>query len=199
MRHYFGYDVNGDLRSWEVYGPAGWPPGQCLADTACQAVSVTSLRESRAATDPQIIGWALYDCPCSVADGALIKNCECVRSKYAESYVDTTTKVLLSKPLRTVYVDDVVVADAAVITRAPGVEIRLKVASEGAVNGSKVYCTQAGPGEVAPEPSWEMTFLAGSTEEKILTTPAQGTRGLVVMAGSRVRPFRFFLRGFAGA
>jgi hypothetical protein len=134
-----------------------------------------------------------------VADGALLKDCGCVTTKYAESYVDTSTKLLVNKPLRTVYVDDVVTADGAVITRDPGVQVRLRVASEGALNGSRVQCAQGAAVEIAPEPSWEMTFLAGTTEEKILTTPAQGTRGLVVMAGSRIRPFRFYLRGFAGA
>lgn len=199
MRHYFGYDINGNLRSYEANGPVGWPPGQCLADTECQAIAVTSLRNSRAITDPDIIGWVPFDCSCNVANGETIRDCKCVDSKFAESYVDVPTKTLRSKPLRSVYIDDVLIADQDVITRAPGTPVRLKVASEGAENGSTVVCAQRGPAEVALETTWEMTFLAGVTEEKVLIAPAQGSRGAVVMAGARVRPFRFFLRGFAGA
>ena len=96
MRHYFGYDIDGNLRSLETYGPVGWPAEFCMEDPECLADSVTSLRESRLKNAPEIINWVVFDCPCDPGQGDLLKNCTCVNIKFAESYVDTAAKTMNS-------------------------------------------------------------------------------------------------------
>lgn len=199
MRHFFGYDVNGTLRSVETYGPAGWPTDHCLINPDCVKQAVTSLKEERGANSPDVVGWVLFDCPCNPADGHLLRDCQCISSKFSSSYVDMTTKTLRAKPQRSVYLDGILVNDREVVTRTPGAQVRLKIVAADMENGQTVQCMQHGQVEVAPETSWEMTFSNGTTEEKILIAPSQGTKGTVYLAGSRVKPLMFQLRGFAGA
>jgi hypothetical protein len=197
MRHYYGYDVNGTLRTVEVYGPAGWPAEQCLEDPDCIDPSVTSLRESRAKTAPEVIAWVLFDCQCDASQGALVNDCVCFNTKMAESYVDTVSKTLVNKPLRTVYVDDVEINSGDIVTRDPGTQISFKITSQGMPDGNKARCSQKGLVDLTLEDEWEMIFAGGRTALKTLTTPAQGTRGGVGISGDLLRPFIFFLRGFA--
>lgn len=196
MRHYFGYDIDGNLRSYESYGPVGWPSNHCLEDPNCEAAAVTSLRESRAVKHPEISDWVLFDCPCSPANGDVLKNCACASPKFAESYVDVQTKTIKTKPLRTVYVDGQVVTDKETVTRAPGAQVDLKVISNGMPDGAKVTCVQRGTTDIALEDTWEMTFANGTTETKSLVAPAQGAKGFLFISGPRIRPLVFALRGF---
>lgn len=197
MRHFFGYDINGALRSIETYGPAGWPTDHCLINPACNKAAVLSLKEDRAAKNPEVIGWVLFDCGCNAGSGHLIRDCPCVAKKFANGYVDVATKTLKSKPQRSVYVDGALVNDRDTVSKPPGAVVRLKIVSADMENGQVAQCAQKGQIEIAAEPSWEMTFNGGETEEKVLVAPAQGTKGSVFIGGIRVRPLMFQLRGFA--
>jgi hypothetical protein len=199
MRHFFGYDINGSLRSIETYGPAGWPKDHCLINPACNKAAVLSLKEDRAGKNPDIVGWVLFDCGCDVAAGRLVRDCKCVTNRFSNSYVDMTVKTLKPKPTRSVYIDGVLINDKDVVTKNPGAAIKLKIVSADMETGQIVECGQKGPVDVAPEATWQMTFSSGETEEKTLTAPAQGTKAVVFMAGTRVRPFMFTLRGFVSA
>lgn len=199
MRHYFGYDNDGNLRSYEAYGPVGWPHNHCLEDPNCEATSVTSLRETRASDSPYIIDWVLFDCPCDPAQGAILRDCPCIPGKFSSSYVDTATRSIKSKPARTVYVDGVLIQDGETVTRTPGAQVLFKVVASGLPDGSIVNCAQRGQVDVAIDPQWDMTIVGGTTEEKALVAPSQGTKGLVFIGGAKIRPFSFYLRGFAEA
>ena len=197
MRHYFGYDIDGGLRSYESYGPAGWPTNACLADPACVAKSVTSLRESRTGTAPDIINWVLFDCPCDPGQGALLKDCKCASNRFGESYVDVSTKTLRPKPTRTVMIDGNPVDLNSTITKNPGETVVLKVVSAGMPDGAKIHCAQKGMADIALEPEWDLLVSNGESDTKVLTAPAQGTKGVVIMSGRLFRGFSFQLRGFA--
>ena len=196
MRHYFGYDLDGNLRSYESYGPAGWPTSHCLEDGECDEAAVSSLREMRNKQNPEIVNWVLYDCPCDPAQGDLLRNCKCAGPKIAESYVDTNARVIRPKPIRTVVVDGQVVADREVVTAAPGTSVDFKVVCHGLPDGEKVKCVQKGSVDITVEDEWEMTIANGETETKTLVAPAQGTKGYIMIGGTRVRPLTFGLRGF---
>ena len=196
MRHYLGYDINGSLASIEAFGPVGWPADARMEDSENDVASVTSLRESRAVSSPGIVNWVLFDCPCDPGQGDLLKNCVCVPSKFAESFVDTATKTLKPKPMRTVYIDGEVVSDQSVITRDPGTTMTLKVASNLMPDGEIVNCVQKGIVDLTLDDEWELTFAAGETDTKTLVAPAQGSRGAVAIGGRLVRPLVFFVRGF---
>ena len=196
MRHYFGYDINGALRSIENYGPAGWPANFRMDDPDCTADVVTSLRERRASKNPEIIGWVLFDCQCDASQGAIIADCKCCNSKFSTSYVDVQTKTLKTKPLRTVYIDSDVVNNGDIVTRAPGTVVTLKVAAS-LPDGEIVHCVQTGQVDLTLDDEWDLTFTNGVTDTKSLTAPAQGSRGAVAISGPRIRPMSFFLRGFA--
>jgi hypothetical protein len=197
VRHYFGYDINGILSSVETYGPAGWPANLCMENPECLEDAVTSLRVSRAKNSPNIVNWVVFDCPCDPGQGALLKDCPCVGSKFAESYVDTTAKVMIPKPMRTVYVDGVVVQHMDVITREPGTKVILKLVADGLPDGAKAVCSQKGQVDLTLEDEWELLFTAGKSDTKELTTPAQGTKGVCSIGGDLMRPLAFLLRGFA--
>ena len=196
MRHYFGYDIDGNLRSYESYGPAGWPNDHCLEDPDCVAESVASLRESRAKKYPAIINWAVFDCPCDPGAGDLLVDCACAGSKFGESYVDTSAGTLMTKPLRSVYVDGEIIEDREVITRAPGTVVNFKVTSVGMPDGELLRCVQSGSVDLTLEDVWTVPFAGGRTEEMSLVAPAQGTKGVVGLGGDLMRPFTFVLRGF---
>ena len=196
MRHYFGYDNTGTLRSVETYGPAGWPNDKCLADPECLAESVVSLRESRGKRDPDIVNWVLFDCPCDAGQGDLLKNCKCVSPKFAESYVDLDTKTILPKPNRTVYIDGEVVQNGGVVTRAPGTAVDLKVVSAGMADDTELTCVQGGMADVSMDDQWTLTFTGGETDTKTLVTPSQGNKGSISISGPKFRGIIVWLRGF---
>ncbi len=197
MRHYFGYDVNGTLRSLESYGPAGWPAEKCMEDPTCLEAAVTSLRASRAKSAPDVIDWVLYDCTCDAGQGALLRDCICFNTKFNESYVDTQTKAMVPKPIQTVLIDDVAVVNGEVITRDPGTVLTLKIVSVGMLDGEKVLCTQTGVIDLTLDDQWELTISGGETETKTLVVPAQGSKGSVAINGKRIRSMMFCVRGFA--
>jgi len=197
VRHYFGYDDNGELKAIEIYGPTGWPSDQCMADPNCRHKGVTSLRESRAKTAPSVIGWVLYDCPCDADSGHLVTNCVCFNKKFAESYVDTQMKLLISKPLRTVLIDNVPISHGEIVTRNPGTSVVLKIAAIGVPNGEKAHCTQKGIVDLTLDDEWDLLFENNLSETKTLITPAQGSKGAVHIGGKLLRPMTFCLRGFA--
>lgn len=197
MRHYFGYDIDGNLRSVEAYGPAGWPATHCLEDGSCEQPAVTSLWESRADDTPAIVNWVVYDCPCDPAAGALLRDCVCFNAKFAESYVDPQTKTLKTKPTRQIYVDGEVIESGSIITRAPGTTITFKLVSANMPDDEVVRCIQRGTVDIAENDEWELVFQGGETPEGTLIAPAQGTRGSIVFTGKLLRPANFFLRGFA--
>lgn len=199
MRHYFGYDINGRLRSVEVYGPIGWPADKCMADPSCVAEAVTSLREQRSGDAPEIINWVLYDCSCDPGQGHLLRDCKCFNTQFAEHTVDVQNKVMVPKPLRTVYIDDVVVGNRDIVTRAPGTAVVLKIVSAGMPDGEKALCTQGGAVDLTLDDAWELTFSNGETDTKTLVAPSQGTKGGVGIGGKLMRPLIFYLRGFASA
>lgn len=196
VRHYFGYDIEGRLSSVETYGPAGWPNDLCMEDPNCDAASVTTLRERRAANEPHIINWVVFDCPCSPANGDLLRDCVCFNEKFAGSYVNTETGILVSKPAVGVYVDDVLIEFDEVVTRDPGTQVSFKLVSAFMPDQEVVTVHQRGTVDVALEDQWDLTFVNGETASSSLTAPAQGSRGAVFIAGKMIRPFRFFLRGF---
>jgi len=195
MRHYFGYDINGHLKTIEMYGPSGWPLDQRMDDANCEHKGVTSLRASRVTTAPNVVGWVLYDCPCS--PNSSCRDCKCINTKFATSFVDAGTKALVDKPLRTILVDNQPVDNEAVITRDPGATVVFKVSSPTMPDGEKALCIQRGSVDIALEDEWYLTFTNGMSEAKTLIAPAQGTRGVVHIGGGKVRPLAFFLRGFA--
>lgn len=197
MRHYFGYDIDGVLRSMETYGPTGWPSDACMADPDCAAEAALSLRASRSNKNPEIIGWVLFDCCCDPSQGCCLRDCHCIGDKFAESYVDVSTKTIKAKPMRTVYVDDVVVKSRDTITKSPGTVVTLKIVSANMPDGEKVKCVQKGVIDLALEDEWELTFTGGETDTKTLTAPSQGTKGGVHLHGRYMRPHHFLLRGFA--
>lgn len=197
MRHYFGYDINGDLLAIETYGPAGWPTDHCMEDPQCVKDSVCSLRESRAKNAPGIIDWVLYDCPCNAGQGAILKNCTCVNSKYGVSYVDVASRVLRPKPMTTVYIDSVAIQSGDIITRDPGTQMTLKVTGNGVPDGTVVRCVQKGSVDLVLDDEWELEFSNGVSTTKVLTAPAQGARGIVNVSGTLIRPVIFSVRGFA--
>jgi len=196
VRHYFGYDTNGVLRSVEVYGPAGWPSSHCVEDPDCQEDAVTSLREGRANNAPDVIDWVLFDCSCDPAQGALLKDCVCYNAEFAESYVNTQTKTLVKKPLRTVQLDNKTISNNETITHPPGTKVVLKIISTGMPDGETAHCTQKGAVDLTLDDEWDLTFEGGVTDAKTLTAPAQGTKGVVAISGKMMRPITFCLRGF---
>lgn len=198
MRHYFGYDVEGRLRSVETFGPAGWPATYCMEDPNCEAPSVTSLRERRATNEPHIINWVVFDCPCNPANGDLLRDCVCFNSKFAESYVNTATGLLTPKPPMNVYVDDVLIAHDDIVTRAPGTEVSFKLVAPFMPDQEEAIVYQQGGVDIALEDEWTLTFVGGETPPSTLIAPAQGTRGVVFLAGKLIRPMRFYVRGFQG-
>jgi hypothetical protein len=197
VRHYFGYDINGSLTTVEIYGPSGWPSTHCMEDPECMEAAVTSLRESRAKDAPGVIDWVVFDCPCDPGQGDLLKDCGCFNTKYAENYVDTVSKTLVPKPMRTVLVDDVVVTPNQVITKDPGTVVVLKISAVGMPDGETAVCAQKGMVDLCLEDAWDLTFTGGVTDTKELTAPAQGTKGAVFVGGRLMRPMSFILRGFA--
>lgn len=197
MRHYFGYTINGQLRSVETYGPAGWPAEKCMEDPDCLEAAVTSLRKSRAKNAPDVINWVLYDCPCDPGQGAILRDCVCFNAKFSENYVDTVSKAMVPKPMQTILVDDVVIVSGDVITRDPGTILTFKVVSVGMLDGAKVTCNQKGSIDITLDDEWELTFSGGETETTNLTAPAQGSKGYVSISGLRMRPLSFCVRGFA--
>lgn len=199
MRHYFGYDVDGTLVSVETYGPAGWPSNLCLEDPECQEDSVVSLRERRAQVAPELIDWVVFDCPCDPAQGDLLRNCNCVGPKFAESYVNTQNRSLVAKPLRSVYVDDVLIHNGDIITKDPGTIVTMKVVVSQVPDGTKVHCIQRGAVDLTLEDEWDLIVENGTTGTKDLIAPAQGTKGVVAVSGPMIRPMTFCVRGFAGA
>lgn len=197
MRHYFGYDIDGKLRSVETYGPTGWPTDKCMADPTCNAKAVASLRERRGKGDPEIINWALFDCPCDPAKGLILRDCSCLNTKFATSYVDVQTKTLHTKPQRTVYVDGEVVTHNQLVTRAPGNPVEVQIASAGMPDGYVIQCFQKGTVDLHLEDEWGLEVTNGVSETTVLIAPAQGTRGVFSINGKMVRPMSFVLRGFA--
>ena len=196
MRHYFGYDINGTLLSVEAYGPIGWPADYCMEDPECLADSVVSLRESRARNSPGIINWVLYDCPCDPGQGVLLKDCTCVNSTFGVSYVDVLGKAMHPKPMQTVYVDTTVVKAGDIITKSPGTQMILKITGQGVPDGTIARCAQKGSVDLTLDDEWEMVFERGVSTTKTLTAPAQGSRGIVSISGTLIRPITFAVRGF---
>jgi hypothetical protein len=116
--------------------------------------------------------------------------------KFPESYVDTATKTLKIKPLRSVVVDGEPVENRGVITRPPGTQVTVKVVAAGIPDGETVKCTQKGTIDIALEDEWTLTFQNGETETTTLIAPAQGTKGTLAIEGKLLRPLMFLLRGF---
>ena len=110
-------------------------------------------------------------------------------------YVSGTN--LVKKPLRTVYVDDYAVSNNETITREPGTQVVLKIISTGMDDGVIARCTQKGQVDLTLDDEWDLVFSGGVTDTKVLTTPAQGTKGIVGITGKMIRPLVFCLRGFA--
>lgn len=196
MRHYFGYDAEGSLVSVENYGPAGWPSTHRMDDPNCTETSVVSLRDRRAETSPEIVGWIPFDCACDASQGDLLQNCGCCNAKFGESFVDVSTKTLKSKPLRSVYVDNNLVNPRDVVSKTPGAVVPFKVVCPDISDGEVVKCIQRGQVDIYPEDEWDMVVTGGTTAEVSLTAPAQGTRGILHIYGKYIRPMSFALRGF---
>jgi len=196
MRHYFGYDVEGRIRSVEVYGPTGWPHGKCMMDPNCEDPAVVSLRESRNKSQPEIIGWVLDDCCCDPSQGARVKDCRCNEETLSTKYVDVAAKVLKTKPLAQVMVDGAVVTTGSIVTRPPGTAVSLHVVSEGMPDETTIRCVQKGPVDITIEDEWDLTISGGKTESVPLVAPAPGTRGALQLFGKLMRPTTIFLRGF---
>lgn len=197
MRHYFGYTITGELVTIEVYGPAGWPAGKCLANPDCNADAVTSLKASRAIKNPEVVGFIPYDCPC---DGAtkLIKDCKCIGRKFANSYVDVVNKTLVEKPARTVQVDGEAVEDKAVLLRPPGTILNLKVVAPGIPDGQTATFIQRGSVNLLDADELTLTFTGGESNTVTLLTPPAGLRGDLWLGGRMVRPFSMGVRGSTG-
>lgn len=195
MRHYFGYDINGQLRSLEIYGPTGWPTDQCMEDPDCADASVTSLREARAKNAPDIINWVLYNCPCDAGQGDLVKDCVCFNSKFSESVVDVPNKTLIAKPLRTVFLDDVAIENEGEVFKTPGSTVVLKIFSAAMPDGEKATCVQRGIVNMTIEDEWELSFQNGMSETKALIVPPEGIKGIVAIGGRLMRPIAFLVRG----
>jgi hypothetical protein len=168
-----------------------------MADPNCSHKSITSLKESRAKDTPGIINWVLFDCDCDAESGHSVTDCACFNKKYAESYVDPQTKLLVTKPVRTVLINGAAVSHGDVVTYPPGTAVELKIASAGIPDGGKARCVQKGAVDLTLDDEWDLVFTNGVSETKTLIAPAQGTKGAVHVGGKFVRPMTFALRGFA--
>jgi hypothetical protein len=209
MRHFFGYDADGRLRSIETYGPRGWPICDCdacesselngMLNSACVAPRCVSLRESRDRGPVDYEGFILYDCPCDAAVD-LLRDCTCISDFGGTHYVDVSAQTFVPKPSLTVKLDDETIVDRQVVSREPGAVAVLKLLVPGIPDGTVALLFQKGQIDIYPDDDISVTFSGGESTTLNLVAPAPGTKGtLVIDTGKYIRGISFQLRGFATA
>lgn len=204
MRHFLGYKSTGEIATIETFGPGGWPTscGSCeggcdpMTNINCVYPPAVDLKNKRANRNPEIVGYVLYDCPCSSSNPVCQPGC--YNNFMSTHYVDVETKTALSKPSVEMQIDAVAVADKDLVDKLPGTDVVLKLVGPDVPDGATATCSTKGPVDITPEgpDTFQLTFSGGVTNTKTLTTPAQGSKGRVFLGGKYVRFQGFTLRGW---
>ena len=202
MRHFIGYRADGTLAPLETYSPGGWPVCQCregcgcLADHTCMMDACVSLRTSRMNRNPDIVGFALYDCPCPSTE----EICEtgCFNTQFANHYIDIGTKSFVAKPAISMQIDNVGISNEEVVSRPPGNTCVFKLVGPDIPDGAEAYITTSNQVDIVEGPNrFQLFFTNGSTPEVTLYAPSQGAKSRLTISGKYIRPQWLILRGFA--
>lgn len=199
MRHFLGLDADNNLISTHTHktyqtGLGGWAEDFDLDNPNSENPVVIGYKQRL--KNKKIVRWKLLDCPCSPSKGV----CGCASQARCSMRVDDND-ALVPKPTCGFVIDGAPYDPNAALDRPPGTAMTLKIAGAEVPDNTTVTLAQGTQIQLmqTQEPSIELTFNGGETEEVTLYAPTHGLTGRVQAHGTHTCPMMFKVRGWQTA
>ena len=187
MRHYFGYDNTGAIKSIEII-TFGFTDEHRFTDPDCDHPVVAPIQARRA--DIGVNSFIAYDCPCLPEK----RVCNCPHQKFSQSFVDNGS--LVDRYTYDILLDDSPVNDGDTIINPPGTQLVLKLSNSNAPDSTQVNLQDAAAVAALSE-NTSLTISGGESGTLNIYTPAQGMTACVVIYSDKMVVKKIYLKGFA--
>lgn len=182
MRTWLGYTAQGVIRTthWMQNAPGvddGWPevgsdPNDPQGDPQALFIVAECARDH-----PDVVGWYLYDCPCS---GEAVGTCDCPYMRAQDSIYDEGSGELVTLPEASWLLDGLAQPSGTTpVPKAPGSQHTLRLVI--AVSDATVIPLSSLAGgyvaEIAGGLPVNLVIGGGQSQEITVTTPPAGMKG----------------------